>query len=319
LFALKNKNKTGKGVKLPSELEEYLEFKAFQKANKSNNTKKKSKKRKKRSAKDTIFKGVTDPERMDALDYFQEARNIEKKDVLKGLYGAEKRAKSRAFNNATKEAVDYIKTADLEEVAKMSFKYKPKTDRRKNTAGAWDIPNNRAFYPEDWDKVKSGSKWAGEATAKGASAFGRGAKNIGKSAFSTGKDIFSFGKENKDYFSQDKRFDRERKKQDAKKEKWVDRTKKLENRAKQNLDNLKFKEERIDADNMYKSLQEQARINFEKEKADFMKDTADAQERFDKRQAKRDFEFKREKVRTRQAEREFKQNNPRKWYKGFRR
>ena len=50
-----------------------------------------------------------------------------------------------------------------------------------------------------------------------------------------------------------------------------------------------------------------------------MKNTADAQERFDKRQAKRDFEFKREKVRTRQAKREFDQNNPRKWYKGFRR
>ena len=65
---------------MPSEFEEYLRFKEFQKANKN----KKSKRRTKQNAKSSIFKGVTNPERIDALDYYQEARNIEKKDALKG-------------------------------------------------------------------------------------------------------------------------------------------------------------------------------------------------------------------------------------------
>ena len=69
---------------MPSEFEEYLRFKEFQKANKPKK-KKKSKKGTKRSAESSIFKGVTDPDRIDAIDYYLEARNIEKKRRFKGF------------------------------------------------------------------------------------------------------------------------------------------------------------------------------------------------------------------------------------------
>ena len=305
---------------MPSEFEEYLRFKEFQKANKPKK-KKKSKKGTKRSAESSIFKGVTDPERIDALDYYQEARNIEKKDALKGLYGAEKRARSRAFNNATKEGINYIKTADINDIVSMKFKYKPKakSERRKNTAGAWDIPNNPAFYPEDWEKVKSGSKWAGETTIKGASAFGRGAKNVGKSAFATGKDIFSFARENKDYFSQDKRYDRGREKQKKERDKWAEKMKRDQDRAERRSESQTWKQEKIKMDADRIKTQQRAKTEFEAEKAKFYEDEIANQAQRDKDKRAEDFRFKREQVKTRQAKREFDQNNPRKWYKGFRR
>ena len=295
---------------MATELEEYLEFKSFQKKRKEkqqNKTKKKKKNRRKNSSSENnVFKGVTDPKIINALDFYQEARNSKRKALFDAVTidgaqsGAHLRATMRNFDNTTKADIADIKSGSktynagnsglMKDMALRSNKQSSQSARKKNTAGAWDIPNNRAFYPEDWDNIKAGSKWAGETTVKGASAFGKASKNVGKSAFSAGKDLFSFGKENKDYFSQEKRQERRKESQDRKREKWAERTKKLEDEAKQNVDNLKFKEENIYSDN-----------------------------KFDKRKAKRDFEFKREKERTRQAEREFKQNNPRKWFKGFRR
>ena len=302
---------------MPSEFEEYLRFKEFQKANKN----KKSKRRTKQNAKSSIFKGVTNPERIDALDYYQEARNIEKKDALKGLYGAEKRAKSRAFNKTTKDGIDYIKTANINDIIAMNFKYKPKvkSERRKNTAGMWDIPNNRAFYTEDWENLKAGSKFAGETAIKGASAFGRGAKNLGESAFSTGKDIFSFARENKNYFSQDKRYDRAREKQKKERDKWAEKMKRDQDRAERRIEAQTWKQEKIKMDADRIKTQQRAKTEFEAEKAKFYEDEIANQAQRDKDKRAEDFRFKREQVKTRQAKREFDQNNPRKWYKGFRR
>lgn len=324
---------------MATELEEYLEFKSFQKKRKEkqqNKSKKKKKSgRKNPTSENSVFKGVTDPKIINALDFYQEARSLERQALFQAVTidgsqtGAHLRATMRNFDNKTKTNIAEIKsesktynagsTGLMKDMALRPNQNSTQNARKKNTAGAWDIPNNRAFYPEDWDNIKAGSKWAGETTAKGASAFGKASKNMGKSTFEAGKDLFSWGKENKDHFGQEKRQERRQESRDRKREKWASRTKKLEDEAKQNIDNLKFKEDNIYSDNEFQREQENAKATFEKEKADFYKDTGEAQEKFDKRKAKRDFEFKREKVRTRQAEREFNENNPRKWFKGFRR
>lgn len=293
---------------MPSEFEEYLKFKEFQKSNKKKS--KKKKKNRRANAQSSIFKGVTKPEIYDALDYYTEARKLEKDEALQGLRGAEKRAMSRAFDRETMVNVSEIKAG------KNYRRFMPK---KKNTSSLWDIPDNRAFYPEDWENLKAGSKFAGKTAIKGASAFGRGAKNLGESAFGTGKDIFSFARENKNYFSPEKKLERQRAKTSKEFAKWEARKEKMTADANRRKEAERWKKSKLNLEALSENEKANLKREIQEQKTQFMQEKDEVKKQLDRDKKKADYEFKREQFKTRRAKKEFDQNNPRKWYKGFRR